>query len=64
MAFMETRLGSQKNLLEGIQPTILPPSLEMQLKKEYRNSTKIGEVVSQLKQIPADRGDSIRPGVG
>jgi len=52
MAFMETKLGQQKNLLEGIQPTILPPSLEVQLKKEYRNAAKIGEVVSQLKQIP------------
>jgi cell division transport system permease protein len=52
MVFMETRLGSQKNLLEGVQPTILPPSLEMHLQKEYRNSTKIREVVSELKQIP------------
>ena len=52
MAFMEARLGGQKNLLEGIQPTVLPPSLEVQLKKEYRNAMKIGEVVSQLKQIP------------
>lgn len=52
MAFMEAKLGRQKNLLEGIQPTILPPSLEVQLKREYRNAMKIGEVVSQLKQIP------------
>jgi len=52
MAFMESKLGRQKNLLEGIQATILPPSLEVQLKKEYRNALKIGEVVSQLKQIP------------
>ena len=52
MAFMESKLGRQKNLLEGIQATILPPSLELQLKKEYRNALKIGEVVSQLKQIP------------
>ncbi len=52
MTFMETKLGRQKNLLEGIQPTILPPSFEIQLKKEYRNSTKIGEVVNHLKQIP------------
>ena len=52
MAFMESKLGNQKNLLEGIQPTVLPHSLEVQLKKEYRNSTKIGEVVSQLKEIP------------
>jgi cell division transport system permease protein len=52
MAFMETRLGSQKNLLEGIQPTVLPPSLEIQLKKDYRNSIKIKEVISQAKQVP------------
>jgi cell division transport system permease protein len=52
MAFMEAKLGSQKNLMEGIQPTILPASVEVQLKKEYRNAMKIGEVVSQLKQIP------------
>jgi len=52
MAFMETRLGSQKNLLEGIQPGVLPSSFEIQLKKEYRNSTKIKEIVSRLKQFP------------
>ena len=52
MAFMETKLGNQKNLLEGIQPDVLPSSLEIQLKKEYRNSTKIKEVISQLKQFP------------
>ncbi len=51
MAFMETHLGTQKNLLEGIQPTVLPPSLEVKLKKEYRNSAKIGDVVSQLKEF-------------
>jgi cell division transport system permease protein len=52
MAFMETRLGSQKNLLEGIQPTVLPPSFEVRLKKDYRNPGKIKEVVSQLKRFP------------
>jgi cell division transport system permease protein len=52
MAFMETKLGRQKNLLQGIQPTVLPPSFEIQLKKEYRNSTKIKEVVTHLKKIP------------
>jgi cell division transport system permease protein len=50
-AFMESKLGSQKNLLEGIQPTVLPASFEIQLKKEFRNSTRIKEVVSQLKQF-------------
>lgn len=52
MSFMETKLGGQKNLLEGIQPTVLPPSFEIQLKKDYRNSTKIKEVVSHLNRIP------------
>ncbi len=52
MAFMESKLGSQRNLLEGIQPDVLPPSLEIQLAKEYRNSTRIKEVVSQLKLFP------------
>jgi cell division transport system permease protein len=52
MAFMETKLGRQKGLLEGIQPAVLPPSFEIQLKKEFRNSTKIGEVVAHLKKIP------------
>ncbi len=52
MAFMESKLGGQKNLLQGIQPAVLPPSFEIQLKKEYRNSAKIKEVVFQLKQFP------------
>ena len=52
MAFMETKLGGQKDLLEGIQPVILPASFEIQLKKDYRNSTKIKEVVTHLKKIP------------
>ncbi|RPJ11863.1 MAG: ABC transporter permease [Deltaproteobacteria bacterium] len=52
IAFMEAKLGDQKNLLEGIHSAVLPPSLEVQLKKEYRDSTKIGGVVSQLKQFP------------
>ncbi|MEI9474952.1 MAG: permease-like cell division protein FtsX [Deltaproteobacteria bacterium] len=51
-AFMEAKLGNQKNLLEGIQPTVLPASFEIQLTKEFRNSTRIKEVVSQLKQLP------------
>jgi cell division transport system permease protein len=51
MAFMETKLGSQKNLLDGIQPGILPSSFEIRLKKDFRNSTSVKEVVSQLKQV-------------
>jgi cell division transport system permease protein len=52
MAFLESKLGSQKNLLQGIQPAVLPPSFEIQLKKDYRNSAKIKEVVLQLKRFP------------
>jgi cell division transport system permease protein len=52
MSFLESKLGSQKNLLQGIQPTVLPPSFEIQLMKDYRNSTKIEEVVSRLKRFP------------
>ncbi len=52
MDFMATKLGRQKSLLEGIQPALLPPSFEIQLKKDYRNSTKIKEVVTRLEMIP------------
>ena len=52
MAFLESKLGGQKNLLQGIQPALLPPSFEIQLKKDYRNSTRIKELVSRLKQFP------------
>jgi len=52
MAFMASKLGSQKNLLEGIQPSVLPSSFEIQLKKDHRNPEKIKEVVLQLKQFP------------
>lgn len=51
MAFMEERLGAQKKLLEGIQPAVLPPSIEIRLKKDYWGQTKIGEVISYLKQV-------------
>lgn len=52
MTFLESKLGDQKDLLEGIQPGVLPPSFEIQLKKDYRNSINIKEVVSRLKQFP------------
>ena len=51
MVFMEARLGKQKTLLEGIQPGILPASIEIRLKKDYWGQTKIEEVVSHLKQV-------------
>lgn len=52
MSFMEAKLGTQKNLLNGIQSDVLPPSLEIQLTKGYRNYASIREVVSQLKEFP------------
>ena len=51
LSFMEKKLGSQKNLLEGIQPGVLPSSFEIQLEKDYRNSLRIKDVVSHLKQF-------------
>jgi cell division transport system permease protein len=52
MNFMEAKLGGQKNLLEGIQPGVLPSSFEIQLKKDYRNPVKIKELVSLLRKFP------------
>jgi len=52
MAFMEMKLGRQKNLLEGIQPGILPASFEIRLKKDFRNSSSINGMVTQLRQLP------------
>ncbi len=51
MAFMESRLGGQKNLLEGIQPSVLPASIEIRLKKDYWGQTKLGDVVAHLKRV-------------
>ncbi len=51
MTFMESKLGGQKNILQGIQPALLPPSFEIQLKKDYRNSAKISEVVRPLREM-------------
>ncbi|MBS3906981.1 MAG: ABC transporter permease [Syntrophaceae bacterium] len=51
MTFMESRLGRQKNLLEGVQPAILPASIEIRLKKDYWGQTKIDEVAAHLKRV-------------
>jgi cell division transport system permease protein len=52
MAFMESKLGSQKDLLGGIQPGVLPSSIEIRLEKEFRNSASVKEVVSEVKRFP------------
>jgi cell division transport system permease protein len=49
MAFMEAQLGPQKNLLDGVKPAVLPSSFEIQLKKDYRVTARIKELVSQLR---------------
>jgi len=51
MTFMKDRLGSQKNLLEGVESSLLPPSLEVKPTKGYRNSTGVEEIISRLKQF-------------
>lgn len=60
MTFMEGRLSQQKNLLEGIQSTVFPASFEIQLKKNYRNSKKIKEVVALLQ--PFQQIEEVRYG--
>ncbi len=49
MAYMEERLGGQKSLLQGIQPSIFPASIEIRLKKDYWGGTQIEDVVNHLK---------------
>jgi cell division transport system permease protein len=52
MAFMEMKLGHQKNLLDGIQPGILPSSFEIRLMKDFRNTNSMKGIVNQLRQLP------------
>jgi cell division transport system permease protein len=52
MAFMEMKLGDQKNLLDGIQPGILPSSFEIRLMKDFRNTSSMKGIVTQLRQLP------------
>lgn len=52
MEFMESKLGNQKDLLEGIKPNIFPASMEIRLGKDYWGQTKLNDVVSELKKVP------------
>jgi cell division transport system permease protein len=52
MTFMEMKLGEQKTVLDGIPPGTLPPSFEIQLVEDYRNLTRIRDLVSRLKEFP------------
>ncbi len=44
-------LGAQSGVLEGLEKNLLPSSLEISLKKEYRQRTKVEELASRLKGI-------------
>ncbi len=46
------RLRGQEALLDGVQPEILPASLEISLKKGSRESAGVETFVSNLKRIP------------
>jgi len=52
MEFMESKLGRQKNLLEGIQPNVFPASIEIRLKKDYWGQTRLTYVAKELSKIP------------
>lgn len=46
------RLKGQESLLEGVSADVLPASLEIQLKKGYRETEQVEAYVSRLKKIP------------
>lgn len=52
LAFLQAKLGAERNLLEGIQPSVLPASVEIQLKREYRRADQIRTLAERLKQFP------------
>jgi len=46
------RLRGQETLLEGVQPEILPTSLEITLKRANRDTLSVEQFVTALKRIP------------
>ncbi len=52
MSFMESKLGSQKGLLEGVRPGVLPASFEIQPTADHRTPAKIKELALALKKFP------------
>ena len=45
------RLKGQESLLDGVTPDILPASIEISLKPEFRSSENVTTFVNQLKQL-------------
>jgi cell division transport system permease protein len=48
----KSRLRGQETLLEGVRPEILPPSLEISLKRSNRDTQAVESYVTSLKKIP------------
>lgn len=48
----KSRLRGQETLLEGVRPEVLPPSLEIALKRSNRDTQDVEAYVSTLKRIP------------
>jgi cell division transport system permease protein len=48
---LRNRLKGQESLLEGITPEVLPASLEISLKRGYRDTASVDTYVKSLKQI-------------
>lgn len=44
------RLGEEADLLEGLEPEILPASLEIRLREEHRQRTVVEQVVDRLRR--------------
>lgn len=56
MRLFRDRLGSDADLLEGVQDNILPASLEISLKSNFRNKQAMAQVVQRL-EMQLDIGD-------
>ena len=48
----KSRLRGQETLLEGVRAEILPTSVEIALKRAYRETASVESFVTKLKQIP------------
>ena len=48
----KNRLRGQETLLEGVRPEVLPTSLEIALKRSYRDTVSVEKFVTALKRVP------------
>jgi cell division transport system permease protein len=53
MKHFRSRLKGQESLLEGVTPEVLPASLEIALKKGYRDNQAVESYIMLLKKLPA-----------